>query len=524
MKSNTNLVTGHIIRDDNHEPVHGLSVQAWGFSSKPWVGDASCEICLGQDLTNRDGSFSISFHEKGLKKPIEGKLEVYLKIFDRDGRIIYDTREKTIPCDPEKRMVFELSLSPKILECHFSRPLSWQCPTDPLIPHEVIGEIEEALEMLAPPGSPDYARKLRAILMAEPSLIVFDRILRDAWDTLQGDLNAASRYRDILETICANRAGECCVDKTGPFAEFIEGIFKYDESGETCSASNASTCEEPDKEPCCPGKTSECEEPEKEPCCPCRESVITNEKAMTLTMATLHISCGHNETAKAYLSALLDQICRFHLLGALHRSAVKALCGDDRARSQFRDMIEYIGSICRPDNRDFEIHDPLPCCDTCLDEDLERCIRDAMCAWRSVSCYAVTDIKPQRACSGDRIVILGKGFGEIPGRIVFFEKGKCKLGAEVAAEKGCDEEIFWCDEKICVIVPDNAGCGLVPLLPADTVSVCDRFIEMHGTGCIQKGFEGTSPEILKFIVKDHSEYECIAPGEPLKIRWMTLCS
>ena len=249
---------------------------------------------------------------------------------------------------------------------------------------------------------------------------------------------------------------------------------------------------------------------------------MSNEKVITLTMAALHISCGHTETAKAYLSAILDQICRFHFIGALHRSALKALCGGNNARSHFRDLIEFIKGKCQPDNDDFVIHDPFPCCETCLDEDLERCIRDAVCAWKNISCYTLTDVKPRRACSGDRIVILGKGFGDIPGQIVFNEKGTCKPGdVVVMPEGGCDEEVFWCDTKICVIVPDNAGCGLVLLLPADTVRACDRFIELRPTGCIQNGFEGTSVEILKFIVKDHSDNECLSPGEPLKIRWMT---
>jgi hypothetical protein len=133
MKGYGYLVTGHVIRDDNHEPIHGLSVQAWGSYFRPWSGDVLCEICLGEDLTNRNGSFSISFHERDHSKPIEGKLEVYLKIFDRDGRFIYETRKKTVTCDPEERLVFELSLHQDILECHFSRPLSWQCPNEPLI-------------------------------------------------------------------------------------------------------------------------------------------------------------------------------------------------------------------------------------------------------------------------------------------------------------------------------------------------------------------------------------------------------
>jgi hypothetical protein len=553
MRSCEYLVTGHITREDNQESIQGLSVQAWGLYFKPWVGDVLREVCLGEDLTNRDGLFSISFHKMDLVKPIEGNLEVYLKVFDRDGRLIYDSRKQTIICDQEKRLAIELSLNPDILKCHLSRPLSWQCPNEPLISHKVIDEIQEALEILVPPSNPEYVARLKAILCAEPPLSIFDGIMRDAWDTLQGDLGAASRYRDILDIICARRAGECCVDKHGAYAKIIDEIFEGAEcrkdccqgkvsecdqpekepccqgkvsecdqpEKEPCCQGKVSECDQPEKEPCCQGKVSECDQPEKEPCCPCRESLISNEKVITLTMAALHISCGHIKTAKTYLGALLDQICRFHFLGSLHRSAAKVLCEGTNARPHFQDLLEFIDTRCRGDNREFMVRNPLPCCETCLHEDLERCIRDAVCAWRRITCYTVTEVKPQRACPGDRIVILGKGFGDIPGQIVFYQKGSCKLGPEVTPEKGCNDEIFWCDEQICAIVPGNAGCGLVLLLPADTVNVCDRFIELHPTGCIQDGFEGTSPEILKFIVKDHNDNECVTPGEPLRIRWMT---
>jgi hypothetical protein len=158
--------------------------------------------------------------------------------------------------------------------------------------------------MLALPGSPEYATKLRAILCTGPSLVVFDRILRDAWDTLQGDLDAASRYRDILETICARRAGECCVDKDGAYVNIIDQIFEYAErteswcpckapeceqpEKESCCPCKAPECEQPEKESCCPCKAPECEQPEKESCCPCRESIVSflTEKSEIVASAT----------------------------------------------------------------------------------------------------------------------------------------------------------------------------------------------------------------------------------------------
>ncbi|MCP4248475.1 MAG: hypothetical protein GY778_15615, partial [bacterium] len=78
-----------------------------------------------------------------------------------------------------------------------------------------------------------------------------------------------------------------------------------------------------------------------------------------------------------------------------------------------------------------------------------------------------------------------------------------------------------CDSRIDVVVPVGAGCGLTPLLPLNTVKVCDRYLEYRPTGCMEREFEGTSAEILKFLVKDHVTNECLRPGEPLEIRWKT---
>jgi len=50
--------------------------------------------------------------------------------------------------------------------------------------------------------------------------------------------------------------------------------------------------------------------------------------------------------------------------------------------------------------------------------------------------------------------------------------------------------------------------------------VCDRFLELRATGCIDHGFDGTSAEILRFDVKGHTAGECpLQPGEPPAMRF-----
>jgi hypothetical protein len=550
-------ITGRITRRDTNEGVHGLQVEAWN-------DDRRCDDCLGSDLTNRDGSFRIALREEDFSES-KGCPEVYLKIRDRDLRLIFDTGSDKCRCEPGEVTEFNLSLVPDILWWHLSRPVSWEKPVEPLVPADIIDEIEEAVELLVPVGAPGHVARLTAVLGAVPFIEVFGRVLQDAWSTLRGDLQAAARYRDVLEALCSVVACTCC--ETAGYVEELDHIFDKewrDESGkdspcvppECCPENHAPgckcakkhgkkhradcTCGKKDgkkhradctcgkkhgKKHCadctCGKKDDRCcgcgKDHSTAPCCPCKDSVIPDDKVIILVMAALQLSCGHAGTAKAYTKAILDQICRFELLGALHRSASKALCGDKRARKHFGDLVEFIGTTCGTDDKKrptFPARCPLCCCGACLDEKVERCIRDAVGAWSEIHCYTVSELRPPRACPGDELVICGDCFGDSAGRVLFRQKGAFGPGPKVSPET-------WCDNKITVIVPEAAGCGLTLRLPADTVRVCDRFLEYRPLGCMEADFEGTSPEILKFTVKGHFQGECLRPGEPLRIRWNT---
>jgi hypothetical protein len=507
MSNATYILTGHVTRKDTGVGIHGLHVEAWD-------DDLLCDDCLGSDLTNSDGSFSVVFRAADFKEKFEGKPEVYLKIFDRDCRLIYDTRDDRRSCHPAEPLRFEISLVADTLWWHFSRPVSWNRPDGALVPAKVMDEIEEAVEWLASSGQVGYTAGLDAVLCSDPPIHLFDNIVQDAWDTLQGDLEAAGRYRDVLEALCAWEAGECCCGNDDCYHKLIKSIFR-DEWKDKPRKRKKCVCSQKHrkkkKEPCDEGK------PDKDVPCPCQESLISVEKATILFTAALHISCGHRKTARTYLLALLGQLCRFEYLGALHRAAVPALCGDQKAQDHFRDLVEFMGTECQVEERRrsrFPVRDPLCCCEICLPSELEQCLRDAVRAWSQITCYTVSKVDPARACRGEEIVIFGEGFGDVAGWVTFRQKGSLEFGPVAQPSDGCDD-------RIVVDVPRRAGCGLVPSLPADTVQICDRFLEYRSTGCIKSGFEGTSPEILKFAVKGRSDGDCLEPGEPLQIRWKT---
>ena len=505
MDPSTYVIKGRITRKDTGGGVHGLLVEAWD-------EDVRCDDCLGHDLTNSDGSFFIAFKAEDFKEPFEGNPEVYLKIYDRDCRPIYDTRSKKRGCSVDLPLKINLSLAPETLWWHLSKPLSWECPEGALVSQKIYDEIQEAIAAFSQSKFGD----LKAVFCATPIVDIFDRIVQEAWDTLQGDLDAAARYRDILEALCACKAGDCCCENDRCYERLVEDLF---EEMENASGGKKKKKKKKPCSPCLDKEPDSCRKPPKDDTipCPCKPSLISNEKAATLIMGALHVSCGHVKTAKKYILALLDQLCRFEFLGALHRSAIDALCGNDAAQLHFQDLLEFIRTKCEIDERS-DIRSinrkPLCCCETCLDDDLERCVRDAIKVWCEISCYTVTKIEPARACVGDEIVICGEGFGSYPGVVVFRQKGSIAWGPIATPDD-------WCDDQIRVTVPQGAGCGLTLRMPANTQEVCNRFLEYRPHGCFKAEFEGTSAEILAFSVEGRQEGDCLEPGEPLRICWKT---
>jgi hypothetical protein len=503
------VASGRITRRDTGEGVHGLQVEVW-------IADTPCDACLNSGLTNRDGSYRIEVRKRDLPKSARSDPLLFVKVRDRQCRLVHDTRSTTSRCGPERELVVDLTLAPEVLWWHVSRPLTWEAPNDPLVPADVVDEIREAVGLLAAPGTPEHAAFLRAALCSLPPIAAFDNLLTDAWRTLQGDLDAAARMQDVLQALCAEDSCDCC-DTPAAHAKTVDRIF---EKAGKQKCHGCRPCKGPD-EPCehdrgDPG-CHRCRH-DGEPPCPCRATFVTTDKALTLLMAALHVSCRHAATAKTYLLALLDQLCRFELLGALHRSAGRTLAGDEASLEHFRDLVQFSGARCGAgcDERApvLPVRAPQCCCAACLDHEVACCLQEAASAWHCIACYTICDVEPARVCPGQEIVIRGCGFGPWPGTVTFREHGGLGLGPVVAPES-------WCDDEIRVIVPEGAGCGLIVRPAPETVGVCDRFLELRRHGCAEASFEGTSPEILRFAVEGRSGGECLEPSEPLLIRWRT---
>ena len=485
------VVDGRVLRRDTQKGVHGLTVEVW---------DESCcdQDCLGSTLTNRDGSYSIRFCPS---PHAVCPARVFVRVRDREGRLIHDGRRASCACLPNAPVSINVALAPETLWWHHAEPVSWDAPAGPLIDPRVRADVLEALEAFAPTAS---ASIVDCIV---PPLGQFGGVLQDAWATLQGDLAAAARFRDVLTAACAVTGCEC---GEASLADAVERVFAVECPPEPSCGEPAP--EEPHGSGCDCG-CGDCEGCEAEdPSCPCRPRLVKHDDVAVLVMAAMHVSCGHLDAAKRFTVTILDQVCRLELLGALHRAAASALCGDRRSAEHFRELVELATTTCGDPGRCCSRTSPVCCCETCIDTALERCLRDAVCAWRRIECYSIDSIEPPRACPGETIVVCGRGFGDTPGTVTFREYGTIQDGPRGTVEA-------WCCNSFTVVVPQRAGCGMTLRLPARTVEICGRFLEFRPFGCVDAEFEGTAPDILQFSVAGHHEGECVEPGTPLRVSW-----
>ena len=176
--------------------------------------------------------------------------------------------------------------------------MSWTEIDGPLVSDAVFDDIHEAIGLLPSSGAP--FDDLRLVECATPLLEVFDHALRDAWETLKGDLDAAGRFRDVLKAVCASHE-KCGCGGERPFRALIEAI-----DTDACAHPLEDKCRgEKDKDKAkLIDKTKPHKEADKEcESCGC-DGFLVDDKVVLLVMATLHVSYGQHDVAKRYLTAL----------------------------------------------------------------------------------------------------------------------------------------------------------------------------------------------------------------------------
>lgn len=83
-------ITGRI-RDENNLPVEGCIVQAFDKDLGIFLNP---DDPLGKAITDEEGAFEIIFDKADFEDWFEGSPDVYLKVWDQDGKILVITDEK----------------------------------------------------------------------------------------------------------------------------------------------------------------------------------------------------------------------------------------------------------------------------------------------------------------------------------------------------------------------------------------------------------------------------------------------
>jgi hypothetical protein len=488
------FVFGRVTQKENGQSVHGILVKIRAAFGSSWHKNDDCKIDLGCVLTTADGRFMLAVDPSKIPEGCrcEGPMELRMKLRDRDGVTIHKARLKVEDCTCTDDIKFDIAVPAEDLACHLSRPLSWTAPKKSFLPESILDDIEEALEL----ADADRLLRKRGNLFEciRPTLAIFGSALGDAWHVLDGNLAAKGRYVDVLNALCATSHVGCdCGGASG------------DDAGDVLHEIFADDCNDDSCKPVKSKHTSVCC---SDHVCPTEKSLITDEDMSLMVFAAMHVSCGHKPTMAKYVGALLEQLCRFQVLTALHEAAVSLICKKPHGQRHFDDLLEYVACICNGQTHCGQV----PCCHLCLRQPILDCIQDAYRNWCRIDCYTVTKISPERACPGDTVAICGCGYGHVAGQVQFTQHGTMNPGPVSVPTS-------WSDKRICVTVPTSAGCGLNIIPPIRTINVCDRFLDYRASGKMLAAFEGTSADILKFIVKGHQSDDCLLPGEVLKIRW-----
>jgi hypothetical protein len=495
-----------ITNRDKSARIHGLLVEAWK------RGDLD-DDCLGKIYTNRNGTANFIF-ESNSSAILTGTniLEVYIKIRDRDGFLIYSTKDEVRTLKPDTVLEYSIVLKEEVLARHFSRPLSWEAPLGRLVPEDKLSQIEEAISFIAPHVEPSREALLRAINDLRPPIDFFDNILQDAWLVLNGDSNALSRFSDILEIINAKK-----ISKSMKSLERKSNVHLP-------------------------------------------KGLIPVDNIRLLLMAAFHAGGGDKTRSILYLKIILSQLSEYHMLEKLHRASVNAQIGSEREKEHHRNILycgagfgfgedgfdfgDFIppGGIEIPDQEgefgDFEfpggqiiIPDPRHEVGEVTFElekaglpELSPCEKEMLAKLFPIEAFTVTEIIPLSACAGEEIKIKGSGFGAflggllglISGKVCFRESGSYMYEYPIQITP-----MTWSDTEITVKVPNNAGLGLRVLPPPKTAYICGKFIDMHKIGFYKAEFEGSSPEIIYFDESHFYSGFIISPGDTLDISWMT---
>lgn len=419
-------------------------------------------------------------------------------------------------------MNLNIALDDKSLLIHLREPTGLTAPAGGVLPEQLVKDVLRAFQILVPRDNPDRFDTLQAnFLCPMPPLVDFKEIVTDATKVLNGDLEAAQRYRDMLANFShwdgIDPAREARLDQLHAEASldgsYIERMIDHLESTQARTS---------------PG-----------------ESILAKDTALTLMGAAIAVAGDDLRAALRNTGVLLDQFCGLEPVGPIYRAAEMVLNRTPGGEDYLEQTMRFFGGEWGPDDGPPRPGTkpgpwPGPCPDPwpplpgdpllpINDGRLEAmlCTFLLLNAWREGGTYFIDSILDEHACPGSIITITGQNFGDEPGT-VRFRSGGAELFIEVDPES-------WSDTEVTVIVPDGATCGPLRLVIYDfTREICGRFVDIYrregsvdlSANPVEYSLFGGTPfyggnTTLRYFSVANLRDGCMEPGDEVEIRWST---
>jgi hypothetical protein len=124
--------------------------------------------------------------------------------------------------------------------------------------------------------------------------------------------------------------------------------------------------------------------------------------------------------------------------------------------------------------------------------------------------YTVTSLVPADGCPGSTIVIKGTNFGAVAGKVCFPAAGSGRV---------CVDATSWTDTEVYAVVPSEAAAGTLTLEILEyTVASCGATMSVsrQGTGA---AFTGGATRIVSLSVAGKVAKVCVEPATAIAVAW-----
>jgi len=521
------IVRGRVLTKEDDKGVLGLRVVVF---DKDLIFDDK----LGSTVSNEDGDFILQYREEVFRDFFEKAPDIYVKVLDCNGNLVYSS-EKEIVWEAGKTVELTVTVARSKLERHLQNMRPVIRLSGGVVSEEKIGVINQAAKLLAnrgtlfgtvPPGQGwSFSNRsgtpipIGAEYCPAPDIFFFEDILNIAWGVIENDPCAIPQFIDIVNTINYR--------KEVRNSEQIRAVKKY-WSKQSYSDTEAV------------GKNLHAKRELLGP--PPSETIIEKDRILPVIMATILVARGDQHVQNRYLSIMLGELRALGQMDVVYRSALDALHSNPAGIVRFGEILGHVGGTCSPNDApefwppdldDIPYIDEIAIIEKWLcTMEMEKAIQNGFLTGGS---YIIDEISWEDGCPGSPIVITGQNFSSMfPSsyRVQFTHRSgsnTSETNAEAAAAVPDNIETDWTDTRIEVLLPEEAGPGLVSLRILENVSsVCGVGLPVYRVGRnplfdLVAVFYGGAPYIRVFTANDLRLDEIrVDPGDTITLRWFVV--